>query len=102
MGLVWLSVICDSADSSLLSTEDWNHYQAFVLATVSGVIGLFPLLFNAAGEWPGLPGFCGQSLMAETPVKLGYSAIYAVIVFSRLRSSVSKWAHSPLISPRSR
>ena len=40
--------------SSLLATEDWNHYQGFIAATVSGVIGLFPLLFNAAGQLPHL------------------------------------------------
>jgi alpha-1,3-glucosyltransferase len=34
---------------SLLATEDWNHYQAFVVASVSGIISLFPLLFMAAG-----------------------------------------------------
>ena len=37
--------------SSLLATEDWNHYQAFVVASISGLISLFPLLFHAAGEW---------------------------------------------------
>ncbi|ORY28261.1 glycosyltransferase family 57 protein [Naematelia encephala] len=59
---------------SLLSSEDWNHFQAFVIASVSGLIGLFPLLFNAA----------------ETPVKMGYSLIWLVIVCTRLRQGASK------------
>ncbi|GFZ45705.1 Dol-P-Glc:Glc(1)Man(9)GlcNAc(2)-PP-dolichyl alpha-1,3-glucosyltransferase [Saitozyma sp. JCM 24511] len=58
----------------LLAAEDWNHYQAFFVASVSGIIGLFPLLFKAA----------------ETPVKMGYSFIWLVVVCGSLRSSVPK------------
>lgn len=59
---------------SLLATEDWNHYQAFVTSSVSGLISLFPLLFKAA----------------ETPVKMGYSSIWLLVVCHSLRSFVSK------------
>ncbi|ORX33434.1 glycosyl transferase [Kockovaella imperatae] len=59
---------------SLMSTDDWNHYQAFKVASVSGLVSLFPLLFHAA----------------ETPIKMGYTFIWLVIVLSSLRQSVSK------------
>ncbi|KAG7566991.1 hypothetical protein FFLO_01250 [Filobasidium floriforme] len=58
---------------SLLATEDWNHFRAWLIASVAGIYSLFPLLFNAA----------------ETPVKLGYSLIWLGLVYVNLRRSVT-------------
>jgi alpha-1,3-glucosyltransferase len=77
---------------SLLAGEDWNYYQSFTVATVSGVIGLFPLLFKAAGQCSRL---CKEitsmtDRKTETPVKFGYAFIWAILVFGTLRQSVSR------------
>jgi alpha-1,3-glucosyltransferase len=79
-----------------LAAEDWNHYQAFVVASVSGIIGLFPLLFKAAGGLSFGHAFGGSLIFAETPVKMGYSFIWLVVVCGSLRASVPKWVvHLP-------
>ncbi|KAL7424137.1 glycosyl transferase [Cryptotrichosporon argae] len=57
---------------SLLAHEDGNMYRAFEVASVAGIISLFPLLFK----------------VQETPVKFGYTVIWAAAVARRLGRSV--------------
>ncbi|KZO98001.1 glycosyltransferase family 57 protein [Calocera viscosa TUFC12733] len=53
---------------SLLAAEDYAHYRTFVLASMAGIVGLFPLLFTPA-EWF---------------IKVGYTVIWAVVVLPGL------------------
>ncbi|GJN90864.1 hypothetical protein Rhopal_003878-T1 [Rhodotorula paludigena] len=57
---------------TLTATDDDNHFRAFVIATTAGVFGLFPLLIKPA----------------ETPIKLTYSLVWAVVVLPQLRRVV--------------
>ncbi|KZT62915.1 glycosyltransferase family 57 protein [Calocera cornea HHB12733] len=53
---------------SLLAADDYAHYRTFVMASLAGIVGLFPLLFTPA-EWF---------------IKVGYSAIWFAVVLPGL------------------
>ena len=35
----------------MLAMEDWNHFRAWLIASIAGIYSLFPLLFHAAGAY---------------------------------------------------
>lgn len=53
---------------SLLAAEDYAHYRTFVIASLAGIVGLFPLLFTPA-EWF---------------IKVGYTAVWTAVVLPGL------------------
>ena len=57
---------------TLLAAVDYGHYRTFVLLSTAGIVSLFPLLFT--------PG--------EAPIKAGYSAVWAMVVFGTLQKRV--------------
>ncbi|GAA94845.1 hypothetical protein E5Q_01499 [Mixia osmundae IAM 14324] len=63
---------------SLVATRDHDHYRIFVLASMSSIIALFPLLINRD----------------ETLIKFAYTALWALLVFPALQQSVHKPAPS--------
>ncbi|KIP12677.1 glycosyltransferase family 57 protein [Phlebiopsis gigantea 11061_1 CR5-6] len=63
---------------SLLSAENNAYFRTFTIASISGVYSLFPLLFTAA----------------ETPVKIGYSLVWAVLTIQPLSKRVYEFPMS--------
>ena len=55
-----------------LSIDDFSHFRAFALLSISGCVSLFPLLFQPA----------------ETPIKLAFTAIWLVVVLVALSQKV--------------
>lgn len=57
---------------TLLASEDYAHFRTFVLANTAGTVALFPLLFTPA----------------ETPIKIGYMALWSILVFGAIAQRV--------------
>jgi len=57
---------------SLTAVDDEAHLRTFIVATSAGVYSLFPLLIKSA----------------ETPIKIGFSLVWCVVVFPALRKVV--------------
>lgn len=57
---------------TFLAADDYAHFRTFVILSTAGIVSLFPLLFT--------PG--------EGPIKVGYSAVWALVVFGVLGKRV--------------
>ncbi|CBQ68017.1 related to glucosyltransferase [Sporisorium reilianum SRZ2] len=57
---------------TLLAAVDYAHFRTFVLLSTAGVVSLFPLLFTPE----------------EGPIKIGYSVVWALLVFGPLQRRV--------------
>ncbi|TKY90830.1 hypothetical protein EX895_000828 [Sporisorium graminicola] len=63
---------------TFLAAVDYAHYRTFVLLSTTGIVSLFPLLFTPE----------------EGPIKIGYSIVWALLVFGPLQSRVFRPVHS--------
>ncbi|EJU06232.1 glycosyltransferase family 57 protein [Dacryopinax primogenitus] len=59
---------------SLLVAEDYAHYRTFVIVSMAGIVGLFPLLFTPA-EWF---------------IKVGYTAVWFAVTLPGLARRVPR------------
>ncbi|PWZ01402.1 hypothetical protein BCV70DRAFT_198832 [Testicularia cyperi] len=57
---------------TFLAAQDYAHMRTFVILSTAGIVSLFPLLYEAA----------------ETPIKIGYSLVWAILVFGPLQQRV--------------
>ncbi|KAK9894260.1 glycosyltransferase family 57 protein [Cystobasidium minutum MCA 4210] len=65
---------------SLLAATDFAHYRIFLIASVAGIVALFPLLIDPM----------------ETPIKLIYSAVWLAIIMPLLSKSIPRPSPSSL------
>ncbi|CAH7686804.1 glycosyl transferase [Phakopsora pachyrhizi] len=63
---------------TLIAMEDYYHFRSWIIASSSGIFGLFPLLINPM----------------ETPIKI----IYSLVWFSCVSSAFKKNLHRPKLS----
>ncbi|SPO21208.1 related to glucosyltransferase [Ustilago trichophora] len=57
---------------TFLAADDYAHFRTFVLLSTAGIVSLFPLLFTPE----------------EGPIKIGYSIVWALLVFGTLQKRV--------------
>lgn len=57
---------------TFLAADDYAHFRTFVLLSTAGIVSLFPLLFTPE----------------EGPIKIGYSIVWALLVFGTLQRRV--------------
>ena len=78
--------------SSLLAAENNAYFRTFVIASVSGIFSLFPLLFTPDGLFRlfftsrAFPNYIPH--LSETLVKVIYSVLWAILVFEPLQKKV--------------
>lgn len=84
---------------SLLAAENNAFFRTFVIASVAGIFSLFPLLFTPAGKVL-LTNISGLLMIrsTETLVKVVYSIIWAVSVFTPLQKKVYEYVLNTLTS----
>ncbi|EPQ26439.1 uncharacterized protein PFL1_06087 [Pseudozyma flocculosa PF-1] len=63
---------------TFLAADDYAHFRTFVILSTAGIVSLFPLLYEAA----------------ETPIKLGFTLLWSLVVFG----SLSKRVYRPITS----
>jgi alpha-1,3-glucosyltransferase len=72
---------------SLLAADNHLTFRTFVIASVAGIYSLFPLLFTPAGR---IKSYLHRNepvltrLLAESLIKVVYSALWAFFVFQPL------------------
>uniref|UniRef100_V5E8D0 Alpha-1,3-glucosyltransferase n=2 Tax=Kalmanozyma brasiliensis (strain GHG001) TaxID=1365824 RepID=V5E8D0_KALBG len=65
---------------TFLAAVDFANYRTFVLLSTAGIVSLFPLLFTPQ----------------EGPIKIGYSIVWAMLVFGTLQKRVFRPVQSNL------
>ncbi|KAL7410300.1 glycosyltransferase family 57 protein [Mrakia frigida] len=67
---------------SFLASESYAFFRIFTIASVAGIVSLFPLLFTPS----------------ETPIKLAYTLLWCLLTFSSLSRVVYRPPPTPLSS----
>ena len=84
---------------SLLAADNHAYFRTFVIASIAGIYSLFPLLFTPAGESHFYSRIFLLTGVTETPIKLIYSLLWAVLVIRPLSKRVYEYATPEIHSP---